>query len=339
MTAGRVYVVLVNYNGWRDTVECLESLLRSDYPDFRVIVCDNASPNDSVARLLAWADGQEAPAPVSGAMREFSHPPLPKPIPHAVLSAEQPISPAAGNELLFIRISKNLGFAGGCNVGMRVALADPATAYIWLLNNDTVVPPTALKRAVEKLGETSAVPPPVGMCGSSLLFYDAPTTVQAAGGGIYRKWWGITQGCGSFQSIDSIDEAAALRRLDYIAGAALLVTREFIETVGFMAEDYFLYFEELDWVRRARGRFALAYARESIVYHKEGGSIGTRSVAAQRSRLADEYGVRNRIRFTRRFHPYALPTVYLGLIGAIANRIRRRQFDRVGMILRAMLGL
>jgi hypothetical protein len=176
------------------------------------------------------------------------------------------------------------------------------------------------------------------MCGSLLLFYHAPSTIQAAGGGVYRKWLGTSQACGSFQPVGSIDEATALRQLDYIAGAALLVTRVFIETVGLMTEDYFLYFEELDWLQRARGRFALAYASDSVIYHKEGGSIGTSSVSSQHSSLADEYGVRNRIRFTRRFYPYALPTVYMGLLVAIFNRIRRRQFDRVSMILRAMFG-
>jgi GT2 family glycosyltransferase len=333
--AGRVYVVLVNYKGWRDTAECLESLLRSDHQDFRVIVCDNASPDDSMSRLLAWARGDEAPPDVAGPMRQYSHPPLPKPVAHAVRQAAEITAKPEAVPLTFIPIAKNLGFAGGCNVGIRWALADPATEYIWLLNNDTVVTPTALSRAIEKLRAT----PAAGMCGSSLLFYDAPATVQAAGGGIYRRWFGTSRAYGSFQPFDSIEEASALRRIDYVAGAALLVTRHFVETVGLMTEDYFLYFEEIDWIRRARGRFGIAYAIDSIVYHKEGSSIGTSSVASQRSFLADEYGVRNRIRFTRRFYPYALPTVYLGLVAAIINRLRRRQFDRARMILRVMLGL
>ena len=334
VAVSRVYVVLVNYKGWRDKIECLESLLRSDYPDFRVIVCDNASPNDSFFRMLAWANGAEQPAALSGPMDRYSVPLLPKPLRHEVIEGARPARQIDA-PLGLVRIASNLGFAGGCNVGIRYALADASTAYIWLLNNDTVVPPDSLSRAVAKLKAT----PHAGMCGSSLLFYDRPQTVQAAGGGILNKWTGTTRGLGAFHDIASIDESDALRHLDYIAGAALLVSRPFLETIGLMNEDYFLYYEELDWACRARGRFTLAYAKDSIVYHKEGGSIGTSSDPAQRSPLADTYGVRNRIRFMRRFYPYALPVVYLGLFAAIINRIRRGQSDRIPMILRAMLGL
>lgn len=328
----RVYVVLVNYNGWRDTIECLESLLRSDYLDFRVIVCDNASPNDSFSRLLAWASGAEQPAAVSGPMARYSEPPLPKPLHHEVLTGDDPVR-SVDAPLAFVHIARNLGFAGGCNVGIRYALADPAAEYVWLLNNDTVVPPDSLSRAIAKLRAT----PHAGMCGSSLLFYDRPQTVQAAGGGILNKWTGTTRGAGAFHDIASIDESDALLHLDYIAGAALLVSRPFLETIGPMNEDYFLYYEEIDWACRARGRFTLAYAKDSIVYHKEGGSIGTSSDPTQRSPLADTYGVRNRIRFIRRFYPLALPSVYVALVGAIVNRIRRGQADRIPMVLRAML--
>lgn len=333
--AGRVYVVLVNYNGWRDTVECLESLLRSDYPDFRVLVCDNGSPNDSLVRLLAWVDGRESGSFVSGPMRQYSDPQLPKPISHILRSADEPLGVPTDVPVTFIQIHENRGFAGGCNVGMRYALADPAAQFIWLLNNDAVVTPSTLSRVVDKLRAT----PSAGMCGSSLLFYDRPEVVQAAGGGILNKWTGTTRGYAAFRALASIGEAETIRRLDYIAGAALLVTRRFLENVGLMNEDYFLYYEELDWACRARHRFTLAYAKDSIVYHKEGGSIGTSSDPTQRSPLADRYGVINRIRFMCRFFPYALPTVYLALLGAIFNRIRRRQYDRIPMILRAMFGL
>jgi hypothetical protein len=174
------------------------------------------------------------------------------------------------------------------------------------------------------------------MCGSSLLFYDRPHVLQAAGGGVLNRWSGTSRGYAAFRDLASIDEGETVRHLDYIAGAALLVTRKFLETIGLMNEEYFLYYEELDWACRARGRFTLTYAKDSIVYHKEGGSIGTSSDPTQRSPLADRYGVLNRIRFMRRFYPYALPTVYLSLIVAMLNRVRRGQADRIPMILRAI---
>jgi len=88
-----------------------------------------------------------------------------------------------------------------------------------------------------------------------------------------------------------------------------------------MEEAYFLYYEELDWALRSRDRFSLAYAPESVVFHKGGGSIGTSSHPARKSLIADFYTLRNRLKFSRRFYPYTLPTIYLGLVTAIAVRL------------------
>ena len=80
-----------------------------------------------------------------------------------------------------------------------------------------------------------------------------------------------------------------------------------------------MYYEELDWATRAKGHYTLAFAPQSIVYHKEGGSIGSSSEGAKKSRLADYYGVRNRLLYTRKHAPEALPSVYLGLLITVAN--------------------
>src|SRR5215216_1455804 len=79
----RVHILLLNFNGWRDTLECLESVLRLDYPDFRVIVCDNGSSDGSVDRITAWAEGSE-PAPKSDipSLARLVDPPIGKPVPY-----------------------------------------------------------------------------------------------------------------------------------------------------------------------------------------------------------------------------------------------------------------
>ncbi len=53
----KVYVIILNYNGWADTIECLESVLRNDYLNYQVIVLDNNSPNNSIEYIKAWAEG------------------------------------------------------------------------------------------------------------------------------------------------------------------------------------------------------------------------------------------------------------------------------------------
>ena len=146
----RVYVALLNWNGWGDTLECLESLFRSDYSDFQVIVCDNGSEDGSMDHLEAWAEGR---VDIAGGCRDqrlarFSFPPAPKPIPYVVHGRGAAEAGGGGSDssarLILIESGANLGFAGGYNIALRYALARDDFAYIWLLNNDTVVNGDAL---------------------------------------------------------------------------------------------------------------------------------------------------------------------------------------------------
>ena len=102
-----VAVIIVNWNGWRDTTECIHSLKNLDYDNFRIIVVDNCSSDDSVQEI----------------------------------SRQHP-------DVTLIQAPRNLGFAGGNNLGILHALeANPK--YLWLLNNDTVVVPHALRALIE----------------------------------------------------------------------------------------------------------------------------------------------------------------------------------------------
>jgi len=181
--------------------------------------------------------------------------------------------------------------------------------------------------------------PDVGMCGSTLLRYHAPHKVQARGGGWYCRWIGLPWHLGQLGSADKeVDPTSIERRMSYVVGASLLVSRDFLEQVGLMCEDYFLYFEETDWALRARGRYTLAYAAASVVYHKVGGSIGTATLPWRKSALSDYYNVRNRILFTRRHYPGALPVIYLALCLAMLLRMLYGQWDRVAMIWKLLGG-
>ena len=293
MNAPVVFIVLLNWNGLQDTDACLGSLAGLDYPNYRVVIVDNASSDGSEAELRRRHPG-----------------------------------------LTLLQSGANLGFAGGNNVGLRYALKNGAE-YVWLLNNDTLVEPDALTQLVKKM----QLEPALGLCGSTLLYEGQRDTVQALGGAHYNRWLGTVAHIGQHEPwLQNPNEKQVEAKLSYLIGASTLASRRFLETVGLLQDDYFLYFEELDWAARARGRFRLGYAAKSIVYHKEGSSIGgTDRAKAGKSYTADLYALKNRVRFTRRFYPYALPTVYLGLLVALANRVRRRQWRRVQLIIRVML--
>jgi GT2 family glycosyltransferase len=289
-----VCIVVLNYNGWQDTVECLTSLERLDYPNYQVVVVDNASCDGSEEKIRKrYAD------------------------------------------VTVIQSGANLGFAGGNNVGIRHALEHGAD-YVWLLNNDTVVEPHALHHLVERM----RAEPDIGMCGSKLIYYHHRGVVQALGGARYNKWFGVAVHLGQNRSaLDPVDAAEVERSLDYVTATSMLVSRRFLEDIGLMNESYFLYFEEIDWALRAKGRYRLAFAERSVVYHKEGRSIGSNNHTPQsKSYLADCYSLKNRLAVTKTFFPLALPTVYLGLFASLLLRLRRSQWDRASMILTILIG-
>ncbi len=335
----RACILLVNWNGWGDTIECLESVFRYVPAETRVIVCDNDSTDGSVEKIQAWAEGLlDARVPVDHPLRARSWPPVAKPIRWRAYNrhaAEQGGEPDDEARLVLIRTGGNLGFAGGNNVGLRYFLARGETDYVWLLNNDTVVAPGALEALLERMAER----PGAGMCGSTLLHYEAPNRVQARGGGWYCKWVGLPWHLGQLgRAGDGVDAGRVERWMSYVVGASLFVSRPFLEQIGLMCEDYFLFFEETDWALRARGRFGLAYAHGSVVYHKIGQSIGTSSLPHRKSYTCDFYSVRNRLVFTRRYYPYALPAIYVSLAMAFLTRVLCGRWTRAAMISRLLRG-
>jgi len=286
------YVIILNWNGWKDTIECLESLFCSEGADFVAIVCDNASADSSLSELEQWA------------VSRFSHNRYKKLTRSQV---ESGVALESDCQLVLVDNASNLGFAGGNNVGVHLAMHQTNCEYIWLLNNDTTIEPNALVCAVKRMQEDANI----GLCGSSLIYYHDRNKVQAMGGAIYSKFTGRARHIGAFSLPNDLPIQPDLveSQMSYVIGAAMLVRRQFIETVGYMQDDYFLYFEEIDWATRGKLRFKLGYAPDSVVYHKEGASIGTS--ASGGSVLSVYYLFRNRVLLTSRHFPFFLPTVVL----------------------------
>jgi GT2 family glycosyltransferase len=339
VSAVRACVVVVNWNGWADTVACLESLLRADLgPGATVVVVDNASTDGSPERIRAWAEGRlDAWIAPGSPLRALVHPPLPKPLPLVECGADEVDRADGGADaprLVLVRAGANLGFAGGTNLGLRWMLARGRHDCAWLLNNDTVVDPGALRAMTAELERDRGV----GMVGSTLRYFARPDRVQALGGGTFNRWLALPRHLGACADAAELPPPEQVnRRLAFVTGASMLVSRAFVEAVGLLGEEYFLYFEELDWTMRARGRFGLRYAPASVVYHREGGSVGSGAHDARKSAVADYHFMRARLLFTRKFQPLCLPTVYLALGAAMLRRALRGHWSHVGMIARLCL--
>ncbi|MBV8675002.1 MAG: glycosyltransferase family 2 protein [Acidobacteriaceae bacterium] len=330
-----VYIILLNWNGWRDTIECLESVMRLDYQLFRVVVCDNYSADGSLDHIVQWAQGIVAAEASNPALRHLTSPPIAKPITFRRLGPSEQIDITSSSEkLILVQTGANLGFAGGNNVGLRLALSDATCRFVWLLNNDTVVAPDALGQLIARMQER----PEAGICGSKLVYYRDVHKVQVLGGSIYKRWVARIGHIGAgLDATQPIEPGTVESRMQYVVGASMMIRRELLERIGLLDERYFLYFEELDLCTRARKAYGLTYAHESIVYHKEGASIGTSTVKDRtQSAMAQQYASRNRILFTRIHFPFALGTV---LISVLSTTLARLLAGRYGEFVQSLKGM
>lgn len=280
----RVYVVLLNWRGASDTIACMESLFGLQDCNAQLVVCENGSTDDSVDRLRAWA------AAVSGRhMVEYTRE-----------QAERGGLTGQDADVFLLHTGANLGFAGGCNVGIRFAMARGDADFIWLLNNDTEVESGALSALLRRAQQSDRP----GIVGSLLCFFDARDRIQALGGGTFDRRRGTTRHLAEGEPRQVISAAQARQAeesMAYVVGASMLVSRDFLSRIGPLQDDYFLYYEELDWAERARRAeppFQLALAADSVVYHKVGASAGTQ----QRSLSSLRYLTTSRLRFVRRFY-------------------------------------
>ncbi len=340
----KVYIILVNYNGWKDTIECLESVLKSDYPNYQIIVVDNNSPNNSMEYIKAWAEGrQEVVYDKNSQLKHLSQPNEPKPLDYVFYNKEQALKggipekeTSLDNPLIFIQAGDNRGFAAGNNIGIRYALAKDDFEYIWLLNNDTVVEKNTLSKACMRLQNADNQKSKIGIVGSKLLFYDNPDIIQGIGG-LYNKKLSTAKHLGAYEKDSGqYDTDKVLDKIDYVIGASMFVTKNFILDIGLMCEDFFLYFEEIDWTLRGQSKgYAIDYCWESKVYHKEGSSILQGSKFKKGSEISDYYGHRNRLIITKEHFPENLWLVKLSFLGAFFKRIKRRQFSRIKIIYKA----
>jgi GT2 family glycosyltransferase len=222
-----VWVVVLNWNGLEDTLECLGSLSRLCYPNVQIVVVDNGSRANDVDRIREL----------------FSH-------------------------ALVLRNPENLGYAGGNNTGIRLALRNGAD-YVWLLNNDTVVDPECLTQLIA-VGETH---PRVGLLSPVIYDYDRPRNVQFCGTILdWRAQRQITLTSLADRGIRA--DTAPLT----LWGTALLLRRTLAEAIGLFDERYFAYHEDLDYsVRAIKAGFDTRLVPEAAVFHKSGRSLGTDS--------------------------------------------------------------
>ena len=205
-----------------------------------------------------------------------------------------------------IQSERNLGFAGGNNLGIQAAQGK----YLFLINNDTVLKDFNVQALIARL-ESS---PTIGIVCPKIRFAWGSKTIQFAG---YSKLSRITvrNYAIGFNEEDhgQYDKA---HTTPYAHGAAMLIRRDAINKVGLMPECFFLYYEELDWsMMFTRAGYQIWYEPKCSIYHKESQTTG------QNSPLRTYYLTRNRLLLVRRNpQEFNKPLAYIYLISFVALR-------------------
>lgn len=276
-----VSVVVLNWNGWVDTLICLQSLLDTDYPNLQIVVCDNASDDGSVEIIRAWA--AEKQSEYSGKDRQLAF------IESNPLSECTEATLNTGHcqwysmQLVLIQTGCNIGFARGNNVGIRHALVSGAE-YVFVLNNDTHVQSSCIRKLVE-FGEQN---PQLALMGPKVLDEGTMRYTQ----------WAVMQRLGFLYMLLAASPLRRLfihtrwlRNLYYrqdrpttvyaIVGSAMMFKTWALKEIDLFDETTFLYWEEFIVAEKLLRINALTFVvPEAVVWHKQG--VSTAKIGAKK---------------------------------------------------------
>lgn len=205
--------------------------------------------------------------------------------------------------LVYIRSEENLGFAGGNNLGIRVAKGD----YLLLVNNDTEITASLLPVLQKELKDN----PAIGLVSPLILYFDDKTCIQYAGFTEMNYLTCRNESIGNNET-DQGQYDGISRETGYCHGAAVMCRRTDLEAIGLMDELFFLYYEELDWCEKfKKAGKKIWFTGDARIYHKESMSVG------KESSIKTYFMTRNRMLFIRRntgwLNTLAFSAYYIGI--------------------------
>ena len=327
-------ISIVNHNRYSDTLECLESILKSTEQNFQLFVVDNSTREKDYEMFKKWS--LNVPLNLN-----TKFPDLVYPISHKnnndilfINEEEIEIKKVIEQKIVFIKAKENKGFSAANNIVLKFLKKQDKYDYIWILNNDTVIPTDFLRNISIKMSKEKNN---VGLVGNSLCYYDFPKKLQCVGNK-FNPWLAHTFPLYENKQFSDISKSDINNLIPI--GASMFIKKECFNDVGFLDEDYFLYFEEWDYASRAKKRkWKSLIITKFHIYHKHGTTINCGKDGKQRKTLfADYYFLKNKILFAKKnLKFYNLPIIYLSFIPIIINRIKHRQWDRLALILKIML--
>ena len=251
-----VAVLLINYNGIDDTIECVNSLLESKTTaNLEIVIVDNGSNNQEADRL------------------EKLYP-----------------------KFHIIKSEKNLGFAGGNNLGINYLMRQNID-YLLMLNNDTVVAKDMIEILINADNGHC-------VCLPKMYYYDSPKKIWYGGGNINRIT-GATKHM-QYNCIDKNQEDETNLSCTFATGACVLISKNVMKDIGQLDDDYFMYCEDADFSLRLLERsMDILYVPQAHLWHKVGKSSG-----GEGSLLSEYYMARNSLLFLNKHKNFFVITAF-----------------------------
>ncbi|WP_336066748.1 glycosyltransferase [Mesoflavibacter sp. CH_XMU1404-2] len=278
-----VSIVIVNYNCWNYTIDCISSLLKSTYNNFNLFIVDNSSTDNSVLKLKEWSQNQQ--------------------LSHKVISAkEQDVHKHLKTNLPLITIVEsklNNGFGAGNNIVLKPLTHSLNNSYVWLLNPDTEVEKNVLKDLVSLAkGKKKTI------VGNIIHYYNKREEVMYCGGFKVKRF---------IHGVIDIKKEEDIDKLDAIAGASLFTNINTFKNLGVLPEDYFMYWEETDFCKHAKNNnYNFIVNTRSKVFDHVG--------ATSKSNFLREYlYLLNGLKFYKKYYLMYLPII---LISTLAKYIK-----------------
>ncbi len=292
MDCPKVSIIMLNWNGWKDTLEALESVYQINYPNYKVVLLDNASNNESIMKIRAYCEGNIKVESDFFAFNNDNKPIILTEYKKEDIKSISSNSIQGNNELILIKNDKNYGFTEGNNIGIDFALKTMNPDYILLLNNDTVVD----KYFLDELVCTGEKDPSIGFLGPKVYYYEfngQKNIINFAGG--ENNLWKFKPSNMGYKQLDT-GQFDSNYEVDFIHGCCLLAKTEMVREIGLLDKEYFSYREENDWaIRGQKNGWKSVYVYKSKVWHKIAGSTDRDS-----NLFVDYYETRNRFLFLKK---------------------------------------
>ena len=235
------------------------------------------------------------------------------------------------DRFILIQQKENKGFAFANNIGMKYALGQSDCDFLWILNNDTLIAKNSLEALIKCYFENDKP----GFIGSKILDHEKQDVIQNVGG-TFNKWTGYSVLIGMGQK-DSGQFDNKKMKVDYVIGASMFFHKSLIRQIGLMPEEYFLYYEDIDWcITAQKAGFKNLTCTKSRVYHKQGISTGGKLLSEDNHLQNKKYLYLSYLTLYRRHFQRFLPIAYFILLKQMAGKLFHQEYKEARIIARVM---